>query len=292
MPNSSGGLFWGCIQDWLIITKPDVEVPGYIMKIRMSLINPFTRTEVVLPDTQRRILGILIRNSEISFDEWIPESKDWCRCGFDVDVPDDYVTDLICFKGCFYLLTKEYNIRVLDTAYAYSTIQTQSYKEDIDIQFYEIEMSPDVPREILILRYLVEFGDEILLAIRFIRNDFEETYDFKVFRLDMCKKEWVKLDSLGDCVMFLGRNCARCYSAKELGGDDMGNRIYFSNGCGLRRDMHMKKEFSCSLEKDDWGIFKLNSNGSERFSYLAKQGKRHSVWLTSPLWWYFNKFRP
>ncbi|KAK1584200.1 hypothetical protein Q3G72_030739 [Acer saccharum] len=231
----------------------------------------------------------------ISFDVWIPEAKDWCRWGFDVDVPGDYLTDLICFKGCFYLLTKEYNIRVLDAAYAYSTIQTQGYKKNIDAQFYEIKMSPDVPRECLILLYLVEFGDEILLVKRFLRkDDFEETYDFKVFRLDMCKKEWVKLDSLGDCVMFLGRNCSRCYSAKELwGDDDMGNCIYFTNGCGLRRGMHMEKEFSCSLEKDDWGIFRLNSEGgSEGFSYLAKQGKRPPVWLTAPLWWYFNKFRP
>ncbi|KAK0599213.1 hypothetical protein LWI29_003317 [Acer saccharum] len=169
MTNSSGGLFWGCIQDWLIITKPLVEVSVGIIKIRMSLMNPFTQSEVVLPDS--------------------------------------------------------YNIN----------------------------------------NKLVFSGDP-----------------------------GVKLDSLGDCVMFLGRNCSRCYSAKELwGGDDMGNCIYFTNGCALRRDMHMEKEFSCSLEKDDWGIFRLNSEGgSEGFSYLAKQGKRPPVWLTAPLWWYFNEFRP
>ncbi|KAI9187171.1 hypothetical protein LWI28_025150 [Acer negundo] len=272
-------------------------------------VNPFTRSEVVLPDTyninnmlvfsgdpgKQNCVYMLFRNSGISFDVWIPEAKDWCRWGFDVDVPDDdYLTDLICFKGCFYLLTKEYNIRVLDGVYAYSTIQTQGYKKDIDTQFYEIEMSPDVPRELLILRYPVEFGDEILLVVRFLRNLFEEIYDFKVFQLDMCKTEWVKLDSLGDCVMFLGRNCSRYYSAKELwGGDDMGNCIYFTNGCALGRGMHMEKELSCSLEKDDWGIFRLNSEGgSERFSYIAKQAKRPPVWLTAPLWLYFNEFRP
>ncbi|KAK3198018.1 hypothetical protein Dsin_021433 [Dipteronia sinensis] len=119
----------------------------------------------------------------------------------------DYLSDLICFKGCFCLLTKEYNIRVLDAAYAYSTIQTQGYKKEIDTQFYEIEMSSDISREILILRYPVEFGDQILLGIRFSRNHFEETYNFKVFQLVTCKRKWVKLDSLGNCVTFLGRNC-------------------------------------------------------------------------------------
>ncbi|KAI9182830.1 hypothetical protein LWI28_029254 [Acer negundo] len=154
-------------------------------------------------------------------------------------------------------------------------------------------MSPDVKREIFVFHYPVEFGDEILLVVRFISiPEFNETYDFKVFRLDMCKKEWVKLDNIGDCVIFLGRNCSRCYSAKELGGDDMGNCIYFTDGCvGTLNCMDI--ELSCSIENDDWGIFRLNSGeGSERFSYLTNLEKRPPVWITAPFWWYFNKFRP
>ncbi|KAK1577754.1 hypothetical protein Q3G72_024524 [Acer saccharum] len=165
---------------------------------------------------------------------------------------DDVLIDLICFKGCFYLLTMEYNIRVLDAAYAYTAIQRQGYKEQIDTRFYEIEMS-----------------------------------SFAIW----WSLEWIKLDNLGDCVIFAGRNCSRCYSAKELGGG-MGNCIYFTNGSGLLSEMNCENELSCSLENDDWGIFRLNNDGPERFSYLAKKGKRPPIWLTAPLWWYFNRFRP
>ncbi|KAK4859144.1 hypothetical protein QYF36_000142 [Acer negundo] len=142
----------------------------------------------------------------------IPEAKYWCGCGLE-ERTDDVHIDLICFKGCFYLLTKEYNIRVLDAAYAYFAIQRQ------------------------------------------------------------------------------GSNCSRCYSAKELGGG-MGNCIYFTNGYGLLSKMNCENELYCSLENDDWVIFRLNSDGSERFSKLAKKGKRSPIWLTAPLWWYFNRFRP
>ncbi|KAK0600826.1 hypothetical protein LWI29_018761 [Acer saccharum] len=305
LPTCSRGQIWGCIEDWLIIAKPVWE----ITRIRMSLLNPFTRTEVVLPgtfDVENKLVFsgdpgkqncVYVLYDSMSFNVWIPEAKDWCQCHFDEDEVEDYIIDLIPFKGCFYLLTEDYNIHVLETAYVYSTIQTQGYEEDIDIQWNEIEMSIDIdiPTEILILRYLVEFGDEILLVIRFLRNDFNETCDFKVFRLDMCKKKWVELDSLGHCVIFLGRNCSRCYSAKELwGSDDMGNCIYFTNGSVLRNSMGRDIKLSSSIEKDDWGIFRLNSEGgsSERFSYLANQDKRPPVWLTIPFWRYFNNCRP
>ncbi|KAK3198017.1 hypothetical protein Dsin_021432 [Dipteronia sinensis] len=231
---------------------------------------------------------MLLSYTGLYFNVWIQEAKDWCKC--DLDVLDDYLIDLICFNGFFYLLTEEYNIRVLNAAYAYSTIQTQGYKTEIDTQFFEIEISLDIPRESEIFHYLVECGEEILLVL-LLREFIHVTYDFMVYRLDMCIKKWVKLDSLEDCVMFLGRSSSRCYSAKELGGDDMRNCIYFTS-C-FRSSMDWENKLSCYLEKDYRGVFRLNSDGSERFSYLAKRGKkRQPFWLTAPMWWYFIKFRP
>ncbi|KAK0601638.1 hypothetical protein LWI29_025994 [Acer saccharum] len=303
MPTFTEAQIWGCIEDWLIITKPFRESTS----IKMSLLNPFTQTQVVLTGTfnvEHKLVFsgdpgkqscVYVLYDSMRVNVWIPEAKAWYHYDFDEDMHDDEdIIDLICFKGCFYILSEDYNIHVLETVCTDTTIQTEGYKNDIDLQCYEIEMSSDIQREIQILRYLVEFGDEILLVVRFLRNDFNETCDFKVFRLDMCKKKWVELDSLGDCVIFLGRNCSRCYSAKELwGGDDKGNCIYFTNDCALRNSMGRDIQLSCSVEKDDWGIFRLNSEGgSERFSYIAKQGKRPPVWITVPLWWHFNTFRP
>ncbi|KAK4851494.1 hypothetical protein QYF36_015701 [Acer negundo] len=136
-----------------------------------------------------------------------------------------------------------------------------------------------------IVRYLVEFRGEILLVIRFMRNLFKETYDFKVFRLDFSQMEWVKLDSLGDFGIFVGRNCSRCYSTKEL-GVNKGNCIYFTNEVGPMCLIERDHKLSCS-DIDDWGIFRLSScdgsGGSERFSHHASKDKRSPIWLTAPL---------
>ncbi|KAK3220453.1 hypothetical protein Dsin_014423 [Dipteronia sinensis] len=141
MPTSSGGLFWGCIKDWLIIVKPFIK----FAIIRMSLLNPFTGSKVDLPNTysyrtkvvfsgypgKQNCVYMLFSYKGTGYDVWIPKAKDWCRCCLE-EGTHDVLIDLICFKGCFYLLTKEYNIRVLDAVYAYSTIQRQGYKEQID----------------------------------------------------------------------------------------------------------------------------------------------------------------
>ncbi|KAK3218160.1 hypothetical protein Dsin_012130 [Dipteronia sinensis] len=47
MPTSSGGLFLGCIKDWLIIVKPFIK----FSITRMLLLNPFTGSKVDLPNT-------------------------------------------------------------------------------------------------------------------------------------------------------------------------------------------------------------------------------------------------
>ncbi|KAK3198945.1 hypothetical protein Dsin_022360 [Dipteronia sinensis] len=154
-------------------------------------------------------------------------------------------------------------------------------------------MSPDIPIEsnenVQIVRYLVEFRGEILLVIKFTRNLLKETYDFKVFRLDFGQMEWVKLDSLVDFSIFLGRNCTRCYSTKEL-GVNKGNCIYFSNEFGPMSFNEPDHRYQLSgSDIDDWGIFRLNSGdgdgnvGSESFSYIANKDKKTPTWLTAPL---------
>ncbi|KAK1580975.1 hypothetical protein Q3G72_001816 [Acer saccharum] len=201
---------------------------------------------------------------------------------------------------------KGYNLRVVDAAYAYSTVQSidfDHYSIDhpmIDTRFYKVKMSPDIPihsdLNVQIFKHLVEFRGEILLVIRFMRRIYIEIYDFKVFRLDFDRMEWVELDNLGDFCIFLGRNCTRCYSTKEL-GVNKGNCIYFTNEFGPLSWFDRDHELSCS-KIDDWGIFRLNSGdgngngGSESFSYHANTDRRTPVWLTAPMSWYLDEFRP
>ncbi|KAK2639529.1 hypothetical protein Ddye_027324 [Dipteronia dyeriana] len=109
--------------------------------------------------------------------------------------------------------------------------------------------------------------------------------------------EWVEFDNLGDFCIFFGRNCTRCYSTKEL-GVNKGNCIYFTNEFGPLFMVELDHELPCS-EIDDWGIFRLYSSsdddgngGSENFSHHANEDRRTPVWLTAPMSWYLDEFRP
>ncbi|KAK0601681.1 hypothetical protein LWI29_026410 [Acer saccharum] len=309
-PNPLGGFPWlGSIEDWLVIAKPlSYDSDELYIDIRISLLNPFSGAEVVLPEAYTNYNKLVFSGdpgkatcvymafSYVSpiFFVWIPEAKDWLESCLEEET-DDVLIDLISFNGCFYFLTREYNIRVVDAAYAYSTVQSNGYADQINTQFYQVKMSPDIPIEssenVQIVRYLVEFRGEILLVIRFMRNLFKETYDFKVFQLDFSQMVWVKLDSLGDFGIFVGRNCTRCYSTKDL-GVNKGNCIYFTNEVGTMGLIEWDHKLSCS-DIDDWGIFRLSSGdgsgGSERFSHHASKDRRSPIWLTAPLSWYFDK---
>ncbi|KAK2639538.1 hypothetical protein Ddye_027333 [Dipteronia dyeriana] len=81
----------------------------------------------------------------------IPGAKDWLDSCLEED--EDVLMDLIFFNGSFYFLTKGYNIRVVDAAYAYSTVQSvdfDHYSIDdpmIGTLFYEVKMSPGIQIE-------------------------------------------------------------------------------------------------------------------------------------------------
>ncbi|KAK0588603.1 hypothetical protein LWI29_003129 [Acer saccharum] len=301
LPNSNRSFFWGSFQDWLVMVTP---FPENKFRLNIFLLNPFSGIQVLLPETSdfynkllfsgdpsKQTCIYLLLSFCNEFALWVPGERHWCTCYFEEE--DDNLTDAILFDGCFYFLTRDFNIRVIDVACSFSIIEREGHDTRDDTRFYDVEMPLDIPRmnteSVLVLRYLMEFCGEIILILRFSRNH-EETHDFKIFRLDLDQLEWVKLDSLGDRVLFLGGHCSRSYSEKEL-GVGMANCIYFTNEflpMFCITDWH--PELSCS-DSDDFGIFRLNFDSSESFSYHAKTNKMAPVWLNAPLWWYFQKPR-
>ncbi|KAI9185600.1 hypothetical protein LWI28_008674 [Acer negundo] len=254
MPKADRGLMiQGSFEDWLIFTKSPSDT---LFGIRISLLNPFSGAEVVLPKADTRYHKLVFSGDP---------NKETCvymafsyvsRVFFRMDSRSKRLVGFL-FGG-----------RVVDAVYAYSTVQSvdfDHYSIDhpmmIDTRFHEVKMSPDIQIQSdlkkQLAHYLVEFCGEILLVIRFTRNLFKETYDFKVFRLDFGQMEWVKLDNLGDFSIFLGMNCTRCYSTKEL-GVNKGNCIYFTNEFGPMGLVDRDNLLSCS-DIDGWGIFRLNS---------------------------------
>ncbi|KAI9186714.1 hypothetical protein LWI28_020113 [Acer negundo] len=184
---------------WLVMSKEGESeakrcfsvLDNKLWKIKMpkadgGLIDAYTNyNKLVFSGDPGKATCVYMAFSYVSpiFFPWIPEAKDWLESCLEEET-DDFLMDLISFNGCFYFLTREYNIRVVVAAYAYSTVQSNGYADQIDTQFYQVKMSPDIPLEssenVQIVRYLVEFRGEILLVIRFMRNLFKETYDFKV----------------------------------------------------------------------------------------------------------------
>ncbi|KAJ0092751.1 hypothetical protein Patl1_24788 [Pistacia atlantica] len=172
---------------------------------------------------------------------------------------------------------------------------------DVTTELYEVRM----PHELAIQededismssRYLVELCGEY----RFLRrkHDFHssirfETYDFKICKLDLSKKAWVALDSLGDYVLFVSRNCSRSILAKEL-GLGMANCIYFT----YEYDEPLMNEWEfpqCreGSNQSDWVVFNLDKNHSKSFCPIETTLNRWpSTWITVPLWWYFQKKTP
>ncbi|OMO49787.1 hypothetical protein CCACVL1_30806 [Corchorus capsularis] len=244
LPEAYGKYFWGSFQDWLIAVDQVIKY-GNLM---ISLLNPFTRVQVNLPQVFQCYHKLVLSGSPnsdqtiyfllgdyygINIALWFPGSDRWCNCKVE-NIKDVFFRDSIFFNGYFYLLTEDYNIHLLDAAKARSEIMKQgSSAATITTQIFELEKPENIPERGFVIRNLVESSGRILLVCRFFRylelEDFEgnENYDFKVYRLEHQGENmaWKELGHLGDQVLFMGRNCCGSFSTKDL-GDEFANCVF------------------------------------------------------------------
>ncbi|XP_058752483.1 F-box protein SKIP23-like [Vicia villosa] len=77
---------------------------------------------------------------------------------------------------------------------------------------------------------MVENESDLLLVHKYTENHNinEELVRFDVFRLDQRQKKWLKLENLGDMVLFLGQGYSSAISASDLGFDS-GNFVIYCN---------------------------------------------------------------
>ncbi|KAJ0034881.1 hypothetical protein Pint_24244 [Pistacia integerrima] len=266
----SRGCVMGSFEEWLIMVK------FHQCPFKISMINPLSGVEIHLPPVDENYRKLIF--SKYPGDEncvymlftplwtklifWTPGAQDWCE--FEADQYYDVTTEL-------------YEVRV---------------PHDLPIQDDDDISMPS--------RYLVELCGEIILVYRYLRRKHDchssirfETYDFKICKLDLSKKAWVALDSLGDYVLFVSRNCSRSILAKEL-GLGMANCIYFTYE--YDETLMHEWEFPQGREgsnQSDWGVFNINKNHSKSFCPIETTLNRWpSTWITVPLWWYFQKKIP
>ncbi|KAL7082546.1 hypothetical protein ACP275_14G105400 [Erythranthe tilingii] len=126
-------------------------------------------------------------------------------------------TNAIGFKGKFYTLTLQGSVVVIE--------------EDVDSCFRIAAVGSRSSVPIGVSRqfreYLVESDGEILLVFLVSRKCIDVVDDVEVFRLDIDRVLWVKIESIGDRALFLEDECCMWVDARKVGCNK--NCIYFTH---------------------------------------------------------------
>lgn len=210
----------------------------------MFLINPYTRVRIYLPQWNRNeyiykialsaaptdpdcTLIVLMDCSSFRFcrvgdDEWTKEISYW------------RLFDAFVFRGKFYLLHSQKPLATSSyTAAAAATNATTL----LNLEYWGLNQLPHYSWRVYDAPCFVESNGEILLVVkRYSRSMGSEirAYNFIVFKMDLLTSSWVKINKIGNQVLFLGRCCSVSFNATELGCRE--NQICFiepkSNGDG------------------------------------------------------------
>ncbi|CAA2953316.1 Hypothetical predicted protein [Olea europaea subsp. europaea] len=118
-------------------------------------------------------------------------------------------TNAIGFQGKFYALSLQGSLAVL---------------EDIDSCFQITATGANRAVPSIVSRqfreYLLDSNGEIFLVFLISRKSINVVDDVEVFRLDICKFLWVKVESLGDMMFFVEDECCMSLSASKVGCRD------------------------------------------------------------------------
>ncbi|KAL0361002.1 UNVERIFIED_CONTAM: hypothetical protein Sradi_3784700 [Sesamum radiatum] len=173
------------------------------------------------PEDRKGCTVLVITGACCAFFRWGKGEKAWTM--EDCTVKEPYApsrnmqfTNAIGFQGKFYALSLQGSLAVI---------------EDIDSRF-RITATGDsravaskMSRQFR--EYLVESGGEILLVFLLSRKSIDHVEDVEVFRLDIPKLSWVKVEDLGDRTLFLEDECCMGVTASEVGCKK--NCVYFSH---------------------------------------------------------------
>ncbi|KAJ4958483.1 hypothetical protein NE237_025594 [Protea cynaroides] len=190
-------------------------------------------------------------------DRWITIKTQWA-C-FD---------DVIHYKGLFYAVSSQGPVVAYD------------FSSEPPIVTNIIDQPPE--QRTCNKYYLAESLGELLLVLRFLRffnvnnsnGDKEiriKTVQFKVYKLDESRRQWVQMKSIGDRILFLGCSCSMSLSTEDF-PECNSNSIYFNDDC---------RRGSCEppFGYHDRGIFNFD-NGSVVVPFC----KSPPIWTTPSFW--------
>ncbi|KAL5702318.1 hypothetical protein ACHQM5_027548 [Ranunculus cassubicifolius] len=225
VPEACGKYFWGSFQDWLIVVE---RCQSNVIEI--CFLNPFLNAKIQLPRTFDIFSKIVLSASPTDRDCvtlllteygswiwcWTPGAKAWCRRSLRID-------DVVFCNGSFYFVNPENDVLILNAKCVINAMKEENSGCGIPSQCHKVDM----PNRsswcgLRLRRYLVESCGEVLLVCRLFERfngEFRETRTFEVFKLDVTGMVWVKMESLGDRILFIGKCDSKSFSSKELGLD-------------------------------------------------------------------------
>ncbi|KAL5790203.1 hypothetical protein ACOSQ2_005091 [Xanthoceras sorbifolium] len=157
------------------------------------------------------------------------EKYEWIK--HDCTIPDPYCsrsssekqnymgfTNAIGYQGKFFALSLQGTLAVIEAGV-----------DSSDLRITALGPKRVVPcvHSRYFREYLVESNGEILLVFLISRKSANNVDDVEVFKLDMVKLSWVKMERIGDRTLFLWTNCCMSVSASKMGCKS--DSVYFSN---------------------------------------------------------------
>jgi hypothetical protein len=147
------------------------------------------------------ILAVILYNDHIALLRYGDH-----ECSTDIaDLSATCILDICVFKGRMYLV-EEHSIKTV-------IVGQDDLSVELVAKYVHNGECPD-------RRFLVESEGELFLMdvheCFAFQVSFEDALTINVFRLDEKEKEWVKLTSLGDRVLFVGNGCSFFASASDL----------------------------------------------------------------------------
>ncbi|KAG2375742.1 uncharacterized protein HKW66_Vig0161040 [Vigna angularis] len=106
----------------------------------------------------------------------------------------------------------------------------------------------------------------------------------------------LKVEDLGDEMIFLGKCCSTSFYVKEL-GVGFRNSIYFCNDpiTPWRNEWDFSLLKRLGLNRTDvnnWGIFTLGNEDDEPFFFHGRVDMWTDTWFTAPSWWCCRNIPP
>ncbi|GLT90291.1 hypothetical protein SLE2022_082330 [Rubroshorea leprosula] len=155
-----------------------------------------------------------VQGFKVSFTFWHPKNDNWIRK--EINFREKKINAATCFNGKIYMLDSLHNLLLLELEpiFGIRDVGVRRPREGADKERIGFKST------------LIESDGELFAVLGLCHPDFDQIFDFEIYRLNLDEKVWEIVENTGDRVFFVGfGSCAWCWGS-EAG--IKGNTIYFT----------------------------------------------------------------